>query len=116
MRTLDIRGEVVIEVEGESILLTARGDHIVLTLERLCTLAIAARSLSRIPKVLGKAPSLSRLTAMCPGITIQVGQTPVMHVVRRHGLFSSFIHHRFRFENKKIWLRDSYRLLRHYFK
>lgn len=105
-----------IEVDGEPIHLVARGDHIVLTLERLSTLAVAARALARIPKVVGQAASLSRLTAICPDIIIQVGQCPVLRVVRRQGWLSSLLRHRFSFENKAMWLRDSYRLLRHYFK
>lgn len=113
--TLDIRGEIHIEVDGEPIHLMARGDHVVLTLERLCTIAIAARAFSHLPKIIGKAAFLSQQMALFPNIVVNVGQDTVLCVTRRSGFFSSLVRHRFSFENKKLWLRDSFRLLQHYF-
>jgi len=113
---LDIRGEMNIELDGHPIHFMARGDHIVLTLERICTIAIAARALSRLPKVVGKATPSLQLVALFPAVTVNVGQDTVLSVTRRPGYFSPLVRHRLSFENKTLWFRDSFQLLRHYFK
>lgn len=113
---LSIQGEMNIEVDGELIHLVAQGDQILLTLTQLTTLAAAARVLSHLPRAIGQKASLSQLTAICPEITINVGQDTVLQIKRRDGFISSLWHHQFAFANKKLWLRESVRFLRCYFK
>jgi len=113
---LFIKGEMNIEVDGEPIHLEAQDDCISLTLNRLVTLAVVARVLSRLPRTLNTRASLSQLTAICPSIVITVGEETVLQIQRRDGFFSSVWHHQFAFVNKKLWLHDGFSFLRCYFR
>ncbi|RWX53968.1 hypothetical protein [Photobacterium chitinilyticum] len=113
---LSIQGEMNIEVDGEPIHLVAQDDCISLALNRLATLAVVARVLSRLPRTLNTRASLSQLTAICPSIVITVGEETILQIQRREGVISSIWHHKFAFVNKKLWLRDGFSFLRCYFR
>ncbi|MCW8330386.1 hypothetical protein MD588_16370 [Photobacterium sp. SDRW27] len=112
---LDIRGELDIEVDGEPIHVMAKGDHMVLTLERLGTIVLAARTLSRVPKIINRKLSLSQGMTFCPAITVKVGQDTVLSITSRSGFLSSLLRYRLVVDNKKLWLRHSFQLVRLYF-
>ncbi|ELR64738.1 hypothetical protein C942_02309 [Photobacterium marinum] len=111
-----LSGDMDIEVDGESVQLSACGNEITLTLTQISTLALAARSIARMPRFIDHQASLSLLTTLCPVIRINVGTDTVLEIRRRKGIFSRVWIHHYSLQQKWMWLKNSFRLLRRYYR
>ena len=113
----DVQGEMDIEVNGEPIHLSACDSRFELILPQLSTLAILARAFPHLPIASGRLATIRQAMSFCDHVTIKVEDVTVMTINRREGRrFYSFTRNQVAFENKKLWLKDSYKLIRHYFR
>lgn len=113
----DVQGEMDVEVNGEPVHLSACGSRFELILPQLSTLSTLARAFPYFPMGSGKLASIRQAITFCDHITIKVKDITVMTINRREGdRYFSLTRHQVAFENKKLWFKDSYKLIRHYFR
>lgn len=123
----DVQGEMDVEVDGEAIHFFARDNRFEFILPRLSTFATVARAFPHLPMVSrrsvsgrsasGRLASIRWAMSFCDHVIIKVEDVTVMTIKRREGRrFFSLTHHQVAFENKKLWIKNSYKLLWHYFR
>ncbi|PSW05729.1 hypothetical protein [Photobacterium lipolyticum] len=113
----DVQGEMDIEVNGEPIHLSACDSRFELVLPQLSTIATLTRAFPHLPMGSGRLASIRQAMSFCDHVTIKVEDRTVMTINRRQGRrFLSLTRNQVAFENKKLWLKDSFKLIRHYFR
>ena len=113
----DVQGEMDVEVNGEPIHLSACDSRFELILPQLSTLATLTRAFPHLLMGSGRLASIRQAMSFCDHVTIKVEDMTVMTINRREGSrFFSLTRNQVAFENKKLWVKDSYKLIRHYFR